>query len=92
MSSAGSSTDTAARTDTESKTNTVMEPYDAKIAPAPFPLNNTGVICHFNSLLQSLASQSVLVKTVLNNEEYLKKTGTGTAFLDLHQIVGLGRR
>lgn len=59
-----------------------MEPYDEKIAPQPFPLNNTGVICYFNSLLQSLAGQPAFLRAILKNDEYMKKTRTGRAVWD----------
>lgn len=57
-----------------------MEPYDTCFAVAPFALNNPGSICHFNSLLQALASCPSLIKAVLNNQDYLEKTATGKAF------------
>lgn len=59
-----------------------METYDEKIAPQRFPLNNTGVICYFNSLLQSLTGQTAFIRAILKNEEYMKKTRTGRAVWD----------
>jgi hypothetical protein len=56
-----------------------MEAYDETIAPQPFSLNNTGVICYFNSLLQALAGQPAFLRAILKHEEYMKKTRTGRA-------------
>lgn len=60
------------------------QPYDAAFAPAPFGLGNTGVICHFNTLLQGLASCPALIKAVLNNADYMARTATGKA---LHTFI-----
>ena len=57
-----------------------MDVYDPKYAPAAFGLHNTGVICHFNSLLQALASCTAVVKASLRNKKYLDQTRTGAAF------------
>lgn len=64
-----------------------MESYDEKFVPNPFALNNTGVICHFNSLLQALASQPVFIAAVLKNAEYMQKTGTGKAMLNFIKLM-----
>jgi ubiquitin C-terminal hydrolase len=50
--------------------------------PQPFGLRNTGAICHLNSLLQSLVSCPVVVKTVMTNRAHQAKTATGRAFYD----------
>lgn len=57
-----------------------LKPYDSTFVPAPFGLHNTGVICHFNSLLQGLASCPVFLKTVMENKDYMFRTNTGKAF------------
>lgn len=59
-----------------------MEPYDAKLIPEAFGFNNTGVICYFNSFLQTLVGCSAFTTSVLSNSDYLKCTTTGTAVLD----------
>jgi ubiquitin C-terminal hydrolase len=64
-----------------------LRPYDAAFAPAAFGLHNTGVICHFNSLLQGLASCPILIKTVLENAEYMSKTITGKAFYTFVSMI-----
>lgn len=58
--------------------------YDEKIALEEFGLNNTGVICHFNSLLQALVSCTSVVEAVLGAKAYMSKTATGQA---LHDFV-----
>jgi ubiquitin C-terminal hydrolase len=52
--------------------------YNADLAPEPFGLSNTGVICYFNAFLQSLSSCTAFIETVLKNEELLS-TNTGKA-------------
>jgi hypothetical protein len=56
--------------------------YDNSKVPAPYGQNNTGVICHFNSLLQGLAGCSAFVEAVLANRPYMGRTGTGRALYD----------
>src|SRR5271166_3891717 len=64
-----------------------LECYDATFCPAPFGLNNTSVICHFNSLMQAMASCSSVVRAALTNVDELSKTGTGTAFCAFMAMV-----
>src|SRR5580700_1485464 len=59
----------------------VPERFDPELLPKPFPLNNTGVICFFNSMLQALASQTAFVRAVRANPEYMCATKTGAALL-----------
>lgn len=59
-----------------------MEEYDKKYVPIKFGLNNTGVICHLNSLLQGIASCPAVIKTTLSNYDYLSRTITGKAFYE----------
>jgi uncharacterized UBP type Zn finger protein len=56
-----------------------MKRYNDALVPEPFGLMNTGVICYFNSFLQTLCSCSSFTSTVLENKEYLLKTMTGEA-------------
>lgn len=53
-------------------------PFRSGDLPAAFPLNNTGSICHFNALLQALASCPAFVKAVCDNRDYMAKTVTGS--------------
>lgn len=57
-----------------------MDAYDPKYVPAAFGLNNIGVICHFNTLLQGLVSCPSVIKTCLTHKAYLDLTATGKAF------------
>jgi ubiquitin C-terminal hydrolase len=57
-----------------------MDTYQKEFVPPTFGLNNSGVVCHFNSLLQSLAGCPGLVKAVLSNPSYMEKTKTGKEF------------
>jgi len=59
-----------------------MESYDNALAPEAFGLNNTGVICYFNSFLQTLAGCTSMIRAVLNNIDYLQLTATGRATLN----------
>ena len=59
-----------------------MEPYNKLLIPLPFGLNNTGVICYFNSFLQLLCGCSSFTKIVLTNNNYLSTTRTGVAIFD----------
>lgn len=56
-------------------------PYDNKFIPLPFGLNNTGVICYFNSLIQSLLSCSSLNQYLLLNENDFKRKNNILALL-----------
>lgn len=56
-----------------------MEKYDISLIPPPFGLVNNGVICYFNSFLQTLCGCSAFTLKVLKNEEYMLKTRTGAA-------------
>lgn len=59
-----------------------MKKYNAELVPPPFGLMNTGVICYFNSFLQTLCSCPSFTSTVLENKDYLLKTITGKAMYD----------
>lgn len=50
------------------------------LLPAPFPLQNTGATCHFNSLVQALASCPLLLEKTRECKEYLMETVTGKEF------------
>jgi ubiquitin C-terminal hydrolase len=56
-----------------------MQKYNDALIPKPFGLMNTGVVCYFNSFLQTLCSCSSFTSTVMKNKEYLLKTMTGAA-------------
>jgi ubiquitin C-terminal hydrolase len=59
-----------------------LEVYDAALALEPKGLVNTGVICHFNALLQALLSCTSVISAALGNRAYLAQTLTGRAFYD----------
>ena len=59
-----------------------LEAYDPARAPEPFGLHNTGVICHFNALLQALAGCTSVARAALRHRGYLARTRTGRAFHD----------
>jgi len=60
-----------------------MEAYDPAAAPPAFGLNNTGVICYFNSFLQALAGCTSFTAEVLRaKQSYLCRTATGAAVAD----------
>lgn len=59
-----------------------LEAYDLAYVPQGYGLNNTGLICHINALLQAIASNSVVVRATLANRNYLERTTTGQAFFD----------
>jgi hypothetical protein len=63
-------------------TNDEPETYDLRYVPQRFGLNNTGVICHLNALLQALVSCPAVVRATLEGRDYLAKTATGMAFHD----------
>jgi len=62
-----------------------MDPYDPALAPPAFGLNNTGVICYFNSFLQSLVGCTAFTRAVLGAPDYLQRTRTGAAVLEFVQ-------
>ena len=59
-----------------------MEPYNVDLISAPFGLQNTGVLCYFNSFLQALCACSSFTNAVIKNREYLSKTRTGLSIID----------
>jgi hypothetical protein len=59
-----------------------MDEYRAELAPRPFGLNNTGVICYFNAFLQTLAGCTAFTRGVLLNADFLRRTATGAAIID----------
>lgn len=59
--------------------------YDEKYSLAPKGFHNGALICHFNAMLQGLLSCTSVIKTALENRDYLWRTLTGKAFLDLVQ-------
>jgi ubiquitin C-terminal hydrolase len=61
--------------------------YDAAQIPRGFGLANTGVICHFNSLLQALGACPAVTRTACGNRDYLVRTGTGAAFYNYTRAV-----
>lgn len=65
------------------------EDLDVARLPRPFGLNNTGVICHFNSLLQALASCPAFVGEAVKNRDYLARTPTGRALYNYLRSVQL---
>lgn len=69
------------------------ETYDLGFVPQRFGLNNTGNICHLNSLLQGIVGCSAVVRAAVANREYLGKTATGRAFHDfVWEAVPTSRR
>ncbi len=54
---------------------------EVALVPPAFPLLNVGAICHFNSLLQGMASCPAAVRTARDAEigTYLERTKTGRA-------------
>ena len=68
-----------------------MEKYDIALSPNPFGLINNGVICYFNSFLQTLSGCTAFTAMVLKNEEYMSKTGTGLAMYNFVKLyMGYG--
>lgn len=65
---------------TEVWTPSTIYTDDGPVPPA-FPLKNTGAICHFNAMLQGLASCPAAVRTARDptHGPYLEKTKTGRA-------------
>ena len=58
------------------------ETYDPAFVPQKAGLNNTGVICHLNSLLQGLIGCSAVVRAAFAHPAFLARTTTGRAFYD----------
>lgn len=56
-----------------------LEAFDAAALPLPRGINNAGNTCYLNSTLQMLASCPSVMKAILDNEDYLRQTETGTA-------------
>jgi len=56
--------------------------YDTSLAPPPFGLNNTGVICYLNAFLQMFVGFTALTSTILENPDYACRTATGAAMLE----------
>lgn len=68
-----------------------LERYDPAAAPRAFGLNNTGVICHLNALLQALAGCTAVARAALARRDYLGRTATGRAFYDfVYAFAGRG--
>lgn len=65
-------------------------PFSDDKVPPSFGLNNPGVLCYLNSLLQSLVSLSSFVETVLKNPDYMKKTKTGNAMYNFISNASIG--
>jgi uncharacterized UBP type Zn finger protein len=61
-------------------------PYNDKFVPTPFGLYNTGVICYFNTLLQSLMSCSSLNHYFLINENMFKQNNNYLAILYINLL------
>lgn len=63
-----------------------MDAYDGVLVPEGFGLNNTGVICYFNSLLQLLASCPALTRALLTGRH--ASTSTGRALTEFFRAFG----
>lgn len=59
-----------------------LDLYNSRCVPEPFGLENTGVICYFNSLLQAVVSCPAVVGAAFDNRAYLASTATGRALYD----------
>ncbi|MDF1729721.1 MAG: hypothetical protein P1U53_18445 [Sulfitobacter sp.] len=55
--------------------------------PKPFGLANTNAICHFNALLQALASCPKLIAALCRHREHFLKTATGARLCDFALAV-----
>jgi len=58
-----------------------MDVYDAKFVPAPHGMHNTGAICYWNALIQSLVSLPTFNRVLLANEAALAKNGVATQLI-----------
>ena len=59
-----------------------LDEYRPEVVPEPFGLQNTGVICYFNSLLQALASCSAVARAVRAHRADLGRSRTGAALCE----------
>jgi len=73
-------------------TNDEPESYDPSFVPHQHGLNNTGALCHLNSLLQGLAGCSAVVRAAFASRDYLGRTATGRAFYDFVYAAAAGAR
>lgn len=61
--------------------------YDSEYVPDPFGLQNTGVICWCNSILQVLLSCSALNKTILDCEAELEENEFAREYIRLLKAI-----
>jgi ubiquitin carboxyl-terminal hydrolase len=66
-----------------------MDAYDPALAPEAFGLNNTGVICYFNGLLQTLAGCTSVTRAVLTNADYMRRTDVGAALYEFFSALAV---
>lgn len=59
-----------------------MDAYASENTPDGFGLNNTGVICYFNSFLQALVGCPAFTRAVLQHKGYVMATRTGSAMVE----------
>jgi len=59
-----------------------LTPPDDDYVSGPFGLSNYGNNCYANAIIQALVSCPTVVKTVLENNDYMKKTPVGQALYD----------
>lgn len=62
-------------------------PYDPEFVPEPFGLNNTGVICWLNSVLQVLLSCSALNQTIMKFEGAFANNAFAKEYLRLLKAI-----